>query len=225
MSHSDTEEQLNTIIYFFNRTWKIIVPIVIIILISVAGWYYWQSYKTEQLAIASEKYESLLNKVDPADPKSIDELVAFANENDNIYGIFADLKAAQFYVETLKDYAGAESLLINARSYTNSELILAIINIRIAKLQYQLDKYQDSLATLNQIKSPKWSGAVNDIRGDIFIKLEKYQDAFNAYDAALASSVPEKLAEYIKMKRNNAEILRDIQNIEQEKAAQQSKAE
>lgn len=220
MSYSDTEEQLNKVINFFARTWKIIVPVVIICLLIVAGWCFWQSHKTEQIAIASEKYDILLQKIDPADPKSIDDLVKFANDNDNIYGVLADFKAAQFYVETLKDYAGAESLLINARKNTNSDVVLAIINMRIAKLQYQLDKYQDSLATLDRITDVKWSSFVNDMRGDILVKLEKYQDACNAYNVALTNALPEKLADYIKIKLNQAEILRNEQTLKQENSAQ-----
>ena len=124
-----------------------------------------------------------------------------------------------------KDFARAESLLINARKKTNSEIVLAIINIRIAKLQYQLEKYQDSLDTLDRIKNAKWASAVNDIRGDIFVKLEKYSDACNAYNLALSSSLPEKLAEYIKIKLNQAEILKSKQVFEQEKVAKQKDLE
>jgi len=225
VSHSDTEEQLLKLREFFAKTWKIIVPVIVLIFVIMFGWHFWQSHKAEQLLIASDKYESLLTQFNPTDPKSIDDLVNFANENDNIYGVFADLKVAQFYVVQSKDFARAESLLINARKKTNSEIVLAIINIRIAKLQYQLEKYQDSLDTLDRIKNAKWASAVNDIRGDIFVKLEKYSDACDAYNLALSSSLPEKLAEYIKIKLNQAEILKSKQVFEQEKVAKQKDLE
>ena len=92
-------------------------------------------------------------------------------------------------------------------------------------MQYQLEKYQDSLDTLDRIKNAKWASAVNDIRGDIFVKLEKYTDACNAYNLALSSSLPEKLAEYIKIKLNQAEILKSKQVFEQEKVAKQKDSE
>ena len=92
MSHSDTEEQLLKLREFFAKTWKIIVPVIVLIFVIMFGWHFWQSHKAEQLLIASDKYESLLTQFNPTDPKSIDDLVNFANENDNIYGVFADLK-------------------------------------------------------------------------------------------------------------------------------------
>lgn len=221
MSHSDSEEQLQEITSFLAKTWKIIVAIIIIGLLIFWGWRYWQSHKIETMTSLSDQYESLIAKLDSNDAKSIDPVVTFAKQNDNIYGVFASLKAAQFYVNTLKDYASAESLLLLASKNTSSDPVLAIINIRIARLQYQLEKYEESLKTLDKVTGNKWTAMVNNIRGDVLVKMGKYQEACNAYEVALASNPTPILEKNINMKLNQTNYLQQ-QALQQEKTAKEN---
>lgn len=132
----------------------------------------------------------------------------FLPDNDNIYSVFANLKAAQFYVDVRKDYTGAETLLADAIKKTDAEPVQAIINIRIARLQYQLEKYDDSLASLAKVTDESWASSVNDIRGDVFVKMKKYAEASNAYQVALASNPTPELEANIKIKLNQTEYLK-----------------
>lgn len=221
MSHSDNEEQVLEIKDFFAKTWKIIVAVIVIGLLAIWGWRYWQSYKTEQLTNASDKYELLISKLDPNEPTSVDGLVAFAKENDTIYSVFANLQAAKYYVEDLKDYAGAKALLIDASKKTDSEPVLATINIRIARLEYQLGEYAAGLQTLAKVTNTNWAATVNDIRGDILVKMAEYAQACDAYQLALDSKPIPELEKNIKMKLNQAEYLKATQILEQEKQAKE----
>lgn len=217
MSHSDSEEKAREIVEFLAKTWKIIATVIIVGLLAIWGWRYWQSHQTQNMITTSDKYELLTAKVNASDPKSVDDLVQFAQDNSNIYGVLADLKAAQFYVNTLKDYAGAEQLLIAASKKTDSEPVIAIINIRIAKLQYQLGQYQDGLNSLDKVTGESWGSIANDIRGDILAKMNKYQEACNAYEVALASNPSSAFAQSIQMKLNNTEFLAQQQLSEKDK--------
>lgn len=208
MSHSDSEEQVQEIKEFLAKTWKIIVAVIVIGLLAVWGWRYWQSHQSGKMVDASDQYELLISKLNPADPASVDQLVTFAKDNNNIYSVFANLKAAQFYVEVRKDYTGAETLLADAIKKTDAEPVQAIINIRIARLQYQLEKYDDSLASLAKVTDQSWSASVNDIRGDVLVKMKKYAEACDAYQVALASSPTPELDVNLKMKLNQAEYLK-----------------
>ncbi|GAA5112617.1 ancillary SecYEG translocon subunit YfgM [Orbus sasakiae] len=208
MSHSDSEEQVQEIKEFLAKTWKIIVAVIVIGLLAVWGWRYWQSHQSGKMVDASDQYELLISKLNPADPASVDQLVTFAKDNNNIYSVFANLKAAQFYVEVRKDYTGAETLLADAIKKTDAEPVQAIINIRIARLQYQLEKYDDSLASLAKVTDQSWAASVNDIRGDVLVKMKKYAEACDAYQVALASSPTPELDVNLKMKLNQAEYLK-----------------
>lgn len=226
MSHQlSSEEQLEEIKGFFTKRWKIIVAVLVIGLLAFYGWHYWQSYKAEKAIEYSDKYEQLIAELDGTKTDSVNELVSFAKDNDTIYSVFAYLRAAKFYVEVLKDYHGAQALLADASKKTNSEPIKTIINIRIARLQYQQGQYQESLASLSHVTNESWGAVINDLRGDVLVKMMRYADAVDAYNVALTSSLTPDLKETIKMKLNQAEYLKTKQQAEQEAQATKEKAE
>lgn len=213
-----SEEQLAGLKEFLAKTWKIIVAVIVIGLLAFWGWRYWQSHQEQKILESSEQYEQLVAKLDTNNPTSVDELVAFAKETSNIYSVFANLRAAQFYVEVLKNYSGAQELLADGLKKTDAEPIQAIIYIRIARLQYQLEQYQDSLDTLTKVTKPTWAPIVNDIRGDVLVKMTRYADAIDAYKVALDSSPTPDSEINIKMKLNQAEYLKAKQQVEQQEA-------
>lgn len=225
MSHLDTEEQFENIKEFFAKTWKLMLAVIVIGLLALWGWRYWKAHQVETMTAASDQYELLLTKINPEDLESIKPMVDFAAENNNTYGVFADLKSAQFYVEVLKDYAGAEKLLVDATKKTSSEPVLVIINIRIARLQAQLENYAGSLQTLDKVKDNSWAAVVNDVRGDVLVKMERYPEACNAYEVALASQPTPELEKNIKMKLNQAQYLKAKQALEAEQAAKKQAEE
>lgn len=220
MSHQLTsEEQFSMIKEFLAKTWKIIVAVIIIGLLGFYGWRYWQSYKVNQSIESSDRYEQLIKNLDETKSDSVNELVAFAKDNDTVYSVFANLRAAKFYVDVLKDYAGAQKLLTDSLKKTDAEPIKSLIYIRIARLQNQQGQYQDSLNSLTNITEKSWAPIVNDLRGDIFVKLERYSDAVDAYNLALTSGTTKELETNIKMKLNQAEYLKAKQQVEQEEQA------
>lgn len=222
MSHQLTpEEQFSEIKEFFAKKWKIMVAVIVIGLLAFYGWHYWQSYKVDKSIESSERYEQLIAKLDNSNPDSVNELVAFAKKDDTIYSVFAIFNAAKFYVDVLKDYAGAQVLLTDSLKKTDAEPVKAIAYIRIARLQYQQEKYQDSLTSLGKVSEQSWMTIVNDIRGDIFVKMARYSDAVDAYNLALTSSSTNELKTNIKMKLNEAQYLK----AKQEEQAIKDKAE
>ncbi|MCX8649772.1 tetratricopeptide repeat protein [Gilliamella sp. B2776] len=213
MSHQLTpEEQFSEIKEFLAKTWKIIVAVIVIGLLAFYGWRYWQSYKVDKSIESSERYEQLIAKLDNTNPDSVGELVAFAKNDDTIYSVFASFNAAKFYVEVLKDYKGAQVLLTDSLKKTDAEPVKAIAYIRIARLQYQQEQYQESLTSLSKISEKSWMTIVNDIRGDNFVKMDRYSDAVDAYNLALTSSTTNELKTNIKMKLNEAEYLKAKQD-------------
>jgi predicted negative regulator of RcsB-dependent stress response len=226
VSHQlSSEEQLEEIKGFFAKTWKIMVAVLVIGLFAFYGWRYWQSCKAEKAIESSDKYEQLLTQLDDNKPDSVNELVSFAKDDDTIYSVFANLRAAKFYVEVLKDYPGAQALLSDVLKKTDSEPVRTITHIRIARLQYQQGQYQDSLTSLSNVTSESWGAVVNDIRGDVLVKMMRYADAVNAYNVALTSNPTKDLEGNIKMKLNQTEYLQSKQQVEQEAQAAKEKAE
>jgi predicted negative regulator of RcsB-dependent stress response len=206
--HSTTEEeQLNELKSFLKKTWKLILAVLIIGLVTVWGWKYWQSHTHQGLEEASNKYDNLLTKLDSKNLDSVKELVAFSESEHNTYSVLAAFEAAKFYVDNAKDYAAAQAVLESAITKTKDEVILDTLYTRIARLQYQQALFEDSLQTLDKVKSEGWAAIVNDIRGDIYVKLARYNEAGQAYNMALASQPAPALETNIQMKLNQTHYL------------------
>lgn len=222
---SSSEEQMWALKEFLAKTWKIIVAVIVIGLLAYYGWNYYQSNQVKKLEQMSDRYEQLVKQLDQTKPESVNDLVAFAKEGDSVYNVFADLFAAKFYIEVTKDYAGAQALLTNALSKTKAEPVKSVINIRIARVQYQQNQYQESLATLDKVNNEAWEPVINEIRGDILTKMSRYAEAVDAYKIALKSAAMISSEPNIKIKLNQAEYLQAKQTVEQDKQTAEEKAE
>ncbi|QIQ20746.1 YfgM family protein [Zophobihabitans entericus] len=225
MSYDSTgEEQLSEVKDFLKKFWKLILLVLVIGLVAIWGWRYWQSHQTGKLEQASDTYEKLVSRLDATQPDSVKELVSFSKETNNVYGAFSAMKAAQYYVEILKDYAGAQALLEDALKKTDETAIQSIINVRIARLQYQQGQNEESLKTLDKVKDVSWAAVANDLRGDVLVSLERYSDALAAYGLALNSEPTSELVTAINTKLNQVEYLKAKQAIDDEaKAAEAAK--
>ncbi|MFQ0995971.1 YfgM family protein [Gilliamella sp. CG25] len=222
---SSSEEQMWALKEFLAKTWKIIVAVIVIGLLAYYGWNYYQSNQVKKLEKMSDRYEQLVKQLDQTKPESVNDLVAFAKEGDSVYNVFADLFAAKFYIEVTKDYAGAQALLTDALSKTKAEPVKSVINIRIARVQYQQNQYQESLATLDKVNNEAWEPVINEIRGDILTKMSRYAEAIDAYKIALKSAAMISSEPNIKIKLNQAEYLQAKQTVEQDKQTAEEKAE
>ncbi|MCX8574202.1 MULTISPECIES: YfgM family protein [unclassified Gilliamella] len=222
---SSSEEQMWALKEFLAKTWKIIVAVIVIGLLAYYGWNYYQSNQVKKLEQMSDRYEQLVKQLDQTKPESVNDLVAFAKEGDSVYNVFADLFAAKFYIEVTKDYAGAQALLTDALSKTKAEPVKSVINIRIARVQYQQNQYQESLATLDKVNNEAWEPVINEIRGDILTKMSRYAEAIDAYKIALKSAAMISSEPNIKIKLNQAEYLQAKQTVEQDKQTAEEKAE
>lgn len=222
---SSSEEQMWALKEFLAKTWKIIVAVIVIGLLAYYGWSYYQSNQVKKLEQMSDRYEQLVKQLDQTKPESVNDLVAFAKEGDTVYNVFADLFAAKFYIEVKKDYAGAQALLNDALSKTKAEPVKSMITIRIARVQYQQNQYQESLATLDKVNNEAWEPVINEIRGDILTKMSRYAEAVDAYKIALKSAAMISSEPNIKIKLNQAEYLQAKQTIEQDKQTAEEKAE
>ncbi len=222
---SSSEEQIWALKEFLAKTWKIIVAVIVIGLLAYYGWNYYQSNQVKKLEQMSDRYEQLVKQLDQTKPESVNDLVAFAKEGDSVYNVFADLFAAKFYIEVTKDYAGAQALLTDALSKTKAEPVKSVINIRIARVQYQQNQYQESLATLDKVNNEAWEPVINEIRGDILTKMSRYAEAVDAYKIALKSAAMISSEPNIKIKLNQAEYLQAKQTVEQDKQTAEEKAE
>lgn len=207
MINSDTEDQILKIKHWFRKYGKLTAVVIILVVVSLGIRQYWHWYHQTTLDRARESFTDLVTHLDTKDEKSIHSLVQFANQENNSYGVFAALKVAQFYAMDRKEYSKAENILSTALTKTKEDELRDIVLLRIARLQLQQRQFAKSITTLNEIKGKSWMPLAARVRGDVYLKQQKYQESITAYQEALDAEQNAESRKMIEIKLNQAEFL------------------
>ena len=97
----------------------------------------------------------------------------------------------------------AEELTYVMQHSDDPELAM-IARIRLARVQAYREQFEDALRTLGVDDPGKFAGRVNEVKGDIYVAMGRFDDARAAYDAAMRSDGSEVLDRaYLQMKLND----------------------
>jgi len=164
------------------------------ILIGLGGLYGFREYQASQLEAQeaqSAAYAALVEKAaaEGADKKAwlVDAQKFIAEHKDSNYSHLTALLAAKEAV-VLKDYAAAELQLSAVISSSKVPEVLAIAQLRLARVQAEQAKYQEALATLAATMPAAFAAQQNELKGDVLLKTGDEAAALAAYKAAQAGS-------------------------------------
>jgi len=148
----------------------------------------WRAYDEHQLTVqetASSAYEQALTALE-LDDKAQAQLQVFIDSNSKTnYASLASLKLAGILVKQ-GEFEKAEQQL-NWAIANGSEVVSSIALLRVARLQTQMKKYDDALASLAKITSKAYAAKVAETKGDIYIAQAKIDAARTAYQAAVTA--------------------------------------
>lgn len=156
-------------------------------LASIFGWSQWEASELRGAEEASEIYENLVAKI-RANAKEdaealLQELVAGYEKSP--YVDQARLHFTKFSLDR-NDFDVAASYLESIIADSSNEELLQIARVRLARVRLQQAQYDEALSELDRIDPDSaFSARVNDVRGDIYVALDRPEDALAAYDAAL----------------------------------------
>ncbi len=153
------------------------------------GWNYYKESQENKIKSASFLYTQLLEstETDALDQSKIDELKKDYPKTQ--YAHFAAFLSAKKAVEK-NDYAKAAVELQWVLDNKPDELTTAVTKLRLARVMYQLNQYDDALALLNNPEKGFEAGYA-ELSGDIYSAQNKIEDAKIAYQKALSSSSDE----------------------------------
>jgi predicted negative regulator of RcsB-dependent stress response len=148
---------------------------------------YWQDYKREQQSQASALYEELLKAVAENKKDTVEKLSSRIQEQYKAteYSTFSELLLAKNKVEQ-NDLAGAKQILqaIMARSDKHRH----IATIRLVRLMLATGEYQEGLKVINDVDAKAesgFSGSYDELTGDLYIALNRPDEARSSYQNAL----------------------------------------
>ncbi len=164
------------------------------ILIGLGGLYGFREYQAAQLEAQeaqSAAYAVLVDKAaaEGADKKAwlTDAQKFIADHKDSSYSHLTALMAAKEAV-VLKDYATAEQQLEAVAKGSKVPEVIAVAQLRLARVQAEQAKYKEALATLGATMPAAFAAQQNELKGDVLLKTGDEAAALSAYKAAQAGA-------------------------------------
>lgn len=180
------EEQLEAIKKWWQKYSNVITVILSLVLLTVAGFKYWNWHEAKISMQASNAYEHLMVAFSNQDNKSVR---SYANQLINEYGdtVYADaarLTLAKLFV-TREKYEKARENLEYVAKNSKMTALKQVAKIRIARLFAAEKAYDKALAELTTVDDMAYMPVVNELKGDIYAATGKYQQAIISYKEAI----------------------------------------
>ncbi|MDP3876948.1 MAG: tetratricopeptide repeat protein [Methylobacter sp.] len=208
----DTEEEQ---VEALKRWWQengtsAIVGLVVGIVV-ILGWNYWQDHKKEQAAQASAAYSQLLKALDddskdgggraPTVGALGDAGAVAEDKKDNInkltghiqeqfkgseYATYSSLMQAKLKTEQ-GDFDGAKQILKAIAAESNKHLS-NIAKIRLVRLMLATGEYEQGLQVINGVDAKaaaSYSANYDELVGDLYVALDRLDEARTSYQNAL----------------------------------------
>ena len=199
------EEQSEQLKKWWDENWRSLIGGVLLAIVAVVGWNQYQSYTIARSESAAKAYESYSNARIAGQPVE-DLLVEIdAEHSKTSYQIFSLLyRAKDSVVES--DWGTALGHLDTAISLTNDPRLLDLIRMRKARIQFQLESFDESLATLGKIKGIGFKVGVSELTGDIHRMRNDNARAAEAYQAGITGANDSSAAIMLKLKLSSLGI-------------------
>ena len=187
------EEQIESIKRWWTDNGKAIIIALVLSVVSIGGWKWWQADQQARAESASSAYEQLvdvMNKPELTDEErtTAKHLAATLQEEhkETLYANYASLFEAKLLVDD-QQLDAARAILKKAQTEAIMPLIKEIASVREAQILWQQDKSQQALDLLNGLVTSAYTGNAEELKGDILAEMGRNDDARNAYEKAKAA--------------------------------------
>lgn len=180
------EEQLDAIRRWWAKYGNVITVLVSLIMLSFAGYKYFNWHQEKVTEQASVVYENMMSAYSQHNIKSVR---AYANEltskyNHSIYADAAQMILAKLYIDKNK-LAQARSQLQSVAHQGKMPALQQIATIRLARILASEHSYQQALNELDSVKDIMYTSVIHELKGDIYSALKNYKEAMNFYHLAI----------------------------------------
>ncbi len=176
-----------------------VLTVVIIGIAGVIGFRYYQDYVEEKSQDAADLYYEFLTArgLEESTESHLERLNA--DHKKSAYRVFALLYQAHDAVEK-SDWDAAIAHYETGLSISRDWAIQDAVRIRMARLEIQLGRYDDALATLVNVKGSGHTSLVQELTGDIYIAQGELEAARKAYQSAIDNAIEDRPSEALRLK-------------------------
>ncbi|WP_166839070.1 YfgM family protein [Rheinheimera pleomorphica] len=199
--YSSEEQQVEAIKRFWHEYGKAILGGVVLGLAALYGFRFYQAEQRGAAEAASVKFSQLVEQRDAAAPS--DDWLAqaqgfIAASNGDNYTVLAALLAAKDAI-ALQQYDKAAEQLNWVLSHSKQPELLAVTQLRLARVQREQGNLDAALSTLAKPMPESFAAIQAELKGDILLQSDKPADAKAAYQQALDSAGQNKQLLQIKL--------------------------
>lgn len=180
------EEQIQQIKLWWKKYGNMISIAISIVLLSIAGFRYWNWHKNSIAQQASGIYERMMVAYADKDYKQVqsNSQRLIDDFNNTIYADVAHLTLAKVAVGKSK-YKLAKNSLNAIISDSKSQLMIDVARIRLARILIFEKSYSQALEIVNKIKDKSMLAMANEIKGDISFAENNREKAVEFYNTAI----------------------------------------
>ena len=176
------EEQLDKLRNWWQENGLALVGAVVVSIAGVLGWTWYGEHRSEQVARASDLYEEYLEEPEDSRGRIVEALAGEFPEST--YRVLVLLREARAAMND-EDPESALGMLKTALAATSNQQLGDLIRLRTARIQQQLDRPEEALATLAGVRSLGFRSQVQELKGDIHFARGERALAHEAYTAAM----------------------------------------
>ncbi len=156
----------------------------------IFGWNYLQDHKREQAAQASDLYVQLVKAIETDKKDGIDALAERIKSEypKTEYAVYSQLLLAKLKVQE-GDIPTAKTILKAVSASSNKELS-NVANLRLVRLMLATGEYEQGLELINNVDpatSASFSGNYDELVVDLYVALDRLDQARSSYQKALES--------------------------------------
>ncbi len=198
------EEQIEAIKNWWKENGRAIILGLVLGIAGIGGYRYWEANVEEQAKLASMQFEEVVALSGKDKDKFSAKLKQIESQQaGNSYADLAAFVAAKKLVEDGKYSAAVEQLQWIIKN-SKQDGFVHIARIRLAKVLLQMNKANEALTLIKDVKASGFDSTYAELRGDIYTALKSYSNARVEYQLALSGLNPgARRRSMVEMKLNN----------------------
>lgn len=199
--YDSEEEQVAALKRWWKENGTSVVTGAVIGIALIAGWNFWQSYSKDKSEQASALYSELLENIgDDSKKESIEKISNRISQQygSTAYATFSALLLAKNKVDQ-GDLDSAKEILEKQMAESGSVELKNIARIRLIKLLHATNENEKGLqliAEVDQASVQGFAASYDELKGDLYVALDRLGEARTAYQSALRAGKNSPLLQF-----------------------------